>query len=109
MARKSKAFTEMSTSTLLCRSLGHSWAIDMVTQKRRDGGVWEITMHCTRCKTGRDDVVPTGTDAKSPFSLDRRYHYSNGYIVEDIKSWGGASLLKRNARDVLFRRLKEGR
>jgi hypothetical protein len=109
MAKKATAFTEMSTKALTCRSLGHAWNITLITRKRYDGGVWEIALECGRCKTTRDDVVPAGTDPKTPFNLNRRYGYANQYVVEDRKSWGGPSLLKRNAREVLFKRLqKEG-
>jgi hypothetical protein len=107
MAKKATAFDEMSTEALLCRSLGHAWTITLISRKRYDGGVWEVALECLRCKTTRDDVVPAGTDPKTPFNLARTYGYANAYIVADLKSWGGPSLLKRNARDVLFRRLRK--
>lgn len=106
MAKKATGFKEMSTKALTCRALGHAWEVEMVTRKNRDGGVWEVVLTCARCKTDRNDVVPTGSDPRNPFNLSRSYAYADAYIVADLKSWGGPSLLKRNARDELFRRLK---
>jgi hypothetical protein len=59
-----------------------------------------------RCRTERSDLVPAGVDEDAPFMFTRGYRYADGYMVEDLKGWGGASLLKRNARNVLFQRLK---
>jgi len=103
-----QSFRSMSTAHLTCRSLGHAWEIQLVTVERPEGWrCYRVALECLRCHTLRSDLVPAGTDGDAPFTFARGYHYADGYIVDDIKSWGGASLLKRNARDILFRRLRE--
>lgn len=108
--KKARAFKEMSDDTLKCRSLGHAWDIEMVTRHREDGeSVWHVAHVCIRrgCGTTRLDVVPVGTSLDLPYTLSRRYGYPDDYLIDDVKSWGGALLVKRNSRDVLLRRLKQ--
>jgi hypothetical protein len=106
--KRAKAFKEMSTAHLKCRSLGHAWDVVMVTVRRtEEGSAYAVALECMRCDTQRDDLVPRGIDGEAPFMFRRGYRYADGYMVEDLEGWGGASLLKRNARDVLLRRLKE--
>ena len=105
---KAKAFKEMSTAHLKCRSLGHAWDVHLVTVERPEGvRCYRVALECMRCKTERSDLVPAGTNGDMPFMFTRGYRYADGYMVEDLKGWGGASLLKRNARGELFNRLKE--
>lgn len=105
-----KAFKDMPTKHLMCRSLGHAWDIEMVTVARIDGErMWNTALRCLRCRTTRDDLSPIGADSNDPFTFARHYGHAKGYLVEDLKGWGGASLLKRNARDVLYRRLQNGK
>jgi len=107
--KKAKRFDDITTAALMCRSFGHAWKVDLITRGRVGGaGVWRVSLVCLRCKTGRDDVIPLGVNPETPYSMHRSYSYTDGYQVADRKSWGGAGLLRRSARDVLFRRLKEG-
>lgn len=107
---KAKSFKQMPTAHLMCRSLGHSWEVDLVTVQRTDEGrVYSVALTCLRCSSTRADLVPMGADEDDPFTLGRRYGYADGYVVEDRGSWGGASLLKRNVRSVLLGRLKAQR
>jgi hypothetical protein len=107
MTKRAKAFKEMPTEHLKCRSLGHAWEIQLVTVERPDGlQCYRVALECMRCRTERSDLVPAGVDEDAPFMFTRGYRYADGYMVEDLKGWGGASLLKRNARNVLFQRLK---
>lgn len=107
MTNRAKSFKAMPTAHLLCRSLGHAWNIELVTVRQVDGlRVYDVALACLRCTTTRADLVPMGTNANDPFTFSRGYGYADGYMVEDLKGWGGASLLKRNARNVLLGRLK---
>jgi hypothetical protein len=108
--KRAKAFKEMPTAHLKCRSLGHAWDVVLVTVERPEGvRCYRVLLECMRCTTERDDLVPAGSDGEMPFMFSRGYHYADGYMVEDLQGWGGASLLKRNARNVLFLRLKESK
>jgi len=101
-ARVPKGFRELATDHLECRSWSHAWQ-HVSTHVRRDeaGRAFDVTLECLRCHTTRHDVIDAGTG-----SLDARaYSHAEGYLIDDVPSWGGRATFNANARRELYRRL----
>lgn len=98
---KPSGFKDLDTEHLKCRSLGHAWEPELsvlTTVDRRQA--FEVTLGCVRCGTERRDYIYT-TDGER---AKRGYTYVPGYLVDDIKSWGGRWEFMRNARVELYGR-----
>jgi len=96
------AFRELTTDHLECRSWSHAWS-HVSTHVRRDdiGRAFDVTLECLRCHTLRHDVIDAGSG-----ELDgRAYTHADGYLIDDVPSWGGRATFNANARRELYRRL----
>jgi len=102
-----KKFKDFKTNHLRCRALNHSWEpIETILIRVEGRPVYQTILECTVCSTKDDPTYKTdsifvsgGKRVKAP-----PYHYTDKYLVEDVKSWGGAALLKRNSRVELYSR-----
>lgn len=101
--RKPQSFDDLKTEHLKCRTLTHPWEpmqTYLVTIDRRRA--YETLLECSRCGTTRTDHIFITGDrevAKHP-----RYGYVDGYLIEDLPSWGGYYEFRRNARVELYGR-----
>ena len=57
-------------------------------------------LHCTRCDGYRIDRFNRPTARL----ISRKYMYPEGYVVEDLKHWGGRRRFNQNVRVELFNR-----
>jgi hypothetical protein len=107
MVRKAQKFKDFTTEHLRCRATSHSWEPVETYLIRVEGRpAYETTLKCTVCSRPKDPTFKTDTIFVSDGTRPKHppYHYTNGYLVEDIKSWGGTALLKRNSRVELYGR-----
>lgn len=100
--RVPKGFREIRTDFLSCRAWSHAWQ-HRSTRVRRDsiGRVFDVTLECLRCGTVRTDTIDAGSG-----QLDGRgYRHAEGYLIDDVPSWGGRKEFNGNVRRELYRRL----
>jgi hypothetical protein len=106
VAKVPKGFKDLKTEHLKCRSLSHAWDPKMTMKVVMDGlHVWQVHLVCRRCKTPATDFiyVSDGTRMKP-----REYHHVEGYLIEDVPSWGGRKEFNGNVRRELYGRLSQG-
>jgi hypothetical protein len=104
--RVPKAFRELDTKVLECRAWAHAWTHE-TTHLLRDaeGRIFEVSLRCLRCGTKRLDVIDAGTGL-----IDgRSYRHPEGYLIDDVPSWGGRATFNGNVRRELYGRLRTSR
>lgn len=91
---------EMSTDYLECRSWAHAWkhVVTYVTKTGRTKA-YELHLRCLRCPAERRDLIVRGD------VMSRRYTYPRGYLVKDLKAYGGRSVFNATVRTALVSRL----
>lgn len=97
MPRTPKAFKEMVTSHIECRTWQHAWDHN---ETFLIGSLLEIHLVCLRCEAGRID-----THTRSGERIKRRYQHPPEYLVEDKEAWGGRRVFNDNVRGELMNRL----
>lgn len=102
MPRVAKAFREMDTGHLVCRQ-HHRWDLEVVEiQGTERWAHWS----CDRC--GLDKVIVY--DGQGTRLRARAGRYPAGYLVKDVRQWGGRRELNRNVAGELINRFsKNGR
>jgi hypothetical protein len=105
MAKKHEALAEMDTEHLKCRTWMHPWDVEVTySMTFRRSEHLEIHLYCERCGGQRIDLVKRSTGEL----MRRRYIHPEGYMVEDLKSWGGRSTFNANVRVELYERYAVG-
>lgn len=92
-------FGDISTQHLECRSWHHAWehVVTFVVASRPKR--YELHLRCLRCGAERFDELVKGT------VTSRRYRLPEGYLIRDVKSWGGRVTFNGSTRTALADRL----
>jgi hypothetical protein len=100
MAKRPEAFAAMADEHLRCRAWYHAWepVITYVSMVGRQQ-VYELHLRCLRCDAER-------IDERTVKGLVRRaYRHPDGYLVGNLKAWGGRSTFTQNVHHELLSRM----
>lgn len=97
-----QSLSQLETAHLKCRSWAHAWDYEVSYVERvGNSRILELHLHCERCDGYRIDTFDRPSQ---PRLISRKYVYPEGYVVVDLKRWGGRRHFNQSVQGELFSR-----